>query len=87
MFPIEGMQFHPESFATEGGKSMTHNFCLHHMKEYLKKFLEVRNLTREESGSSDGNNRHGTSGSEAETAAFLMGSGKTRNRSRNCRHG
>ncbi|MEK7623969.1 MAG: aminodeoxychorismate/anthranilate synthase component II [Patescibacteria group bacterium] len=26
MFPIEGMQFHPESFATEGGKSMIHNF-------------------------------------------------------------
>ncbi|MBP9164410.1 MAG: anthranilate/aminodeoxychorismate synthase component II, partial [Leptospiraceae bacterium] len=25
-FPIEGIQFHPESFATEGGKKMLENF-------------------------------------------------------------
>ena len=25
-YPIEGVQFHPESFATEGGKSMLSNF-------------------------------------------------------------
>ncbi len=27
-FPIEGIQFHPESFATEGGKIMMENFLL-----------------------------------------------------------
>jgi anthranilate synthase/aminodeoxychorismate synthase-like glutamine amidotransferase len=27
-FPIEGIQFHPESFATEGGKKMLENFLL-----------------------------------------------------------
>lgn len=27
-FPIEGIQFHPESFATEGGKVMLKNFLL-----------------------------------------------------------
>ncbi len=27
-FPIEGIQFHPESFATEGGKKMIENFIL-----------------------------------------------------------
>ena len=27
-FPIEGIQFHPESFATEGGKKMLENFIL-----------------------------------------------------------
>ncbi len=27
-YPIEGMQFHPESFATEGGKRMLSNFLL-----------------------------------------------------------
>lgn len=26
MYPIEGIQFHPESFATEGGKQMLNNF-------------------------------------------------------------
>ncbi|WP_191602028.1 anthranilate synthase component II [Marinomonas algicola] len=25
-FPIQGIQFHPESFATEGGKDLIHNF-------------------------------------------------------------
>ena len=25
-YPIEGIQFHPESFATEGGKEMLKNF-------------------------------------------------------------
>jgi anthranilate synthase component 2 len=25
-YPIEGIQFHPESFATEGGKQMLRNF-------------------------------------------------------------
>jgi anthranilate/para-aminobenzoate synthase component II len=28
-YPIEGMQFHPESFATEGGKQMLQNFITH----------------------------------------------------------
>lgn len=28
MYPIEGIQFHPESFATEGGKKMLENFLL-----------------------------------------------------------
>ena len=27
-FPIEGIQFHPESFATEGGKKMIENFIM-----------------------------------------------------------
>jgi anthranilate synthase component 2 len=27
-YPIEGIQFHPESFATEGGKKMLENFIL-----------------------------------------------------------
>lgn len=27
-YPIEGVQFHPESFATEGGKEMIRNFIL-----------------------------------------------------------
>ena len=27
-FPIEGIQFHPESFMTEGGKTMLENFLL-----------------------------------------------------------
>jgi anthranilate synthase/aminodeoxychorismate synthase-like glutamine amidotransferase len=27
-FPIEGIQFHPESFATEGGKQLIENFIL-----------------------------------------------------------
>ena len=27
-FPIEGIQFHPESFASEGGKEMLANFLL-----------------------------------------------------------
>jgi anthranilate synthase/aminodeoxychorismate synthase-like glutamine amidotransferase len=27
-FPIEGIQFHPESFATEGGKQILKNFLL-----------------------------------------------------------
>ena len=31
-FPIEGIQFHPESFATEGGMKMVENFLL---KPYL----------------------------------------------------
>lgn len=29
-YPIEGIQFHPESFATEGGKHMLHNFLFTH---------------------------------------------------------
>ena len=28
IYPIEGIQFHPESFATEGGKKMLENFVL-----------------------------------------------------------
>lgn len=28
-YPIEGIQFHPESFATEGGKQMLKNFICH----------------------------------------------------------
>ena len=32
IFPIEGIQFHPESFATEGGMKMIENFLL---KPYL----------------------------------------------------
>ncbi len=28
-YPIEGIQFHPESFATEGGKRMIENFLFH----------------------------------------------------------
>ncbi|MEK7571208.1 MAG: aminodeoxychorismate/anthranilate synthase component II [Patescibacteria group bacterium] len=28
-YPIEGIQFHPESFATEGGKKMLENFLYH----------------------------------------------------------
>ena len=28
-FPIEGIQYHPESFATEGGKKLLENFLLH----------------------------------------------------------
>jgi anthranilate synthase component 2 len=28
-YPIEGIQFHPESFATEYGKEMIHNFLFH----------------------------------------------------------
>jgi anthranilate synthase component 2 len=27
-YPVEGIQFHPESFATEGGKKMLENFIL-----------------------------------------------------------
>jgi anthranilate synthase component 2 len=27
-YPIEGIQFHPESFATEGGMKMIENFIL-----------------------------------------------------------
>jgi anthranilate synthase component 2 len=27
-FPIQGIQFHPESFATEGGKELMKNFLL-----------------------------------------------------------
>ena len=27
-YPIEGIQFHPESFATEGGKKILENFLL-----------------------------------------------------------
>jgi anthranilate/para-aminobenzoate synthase component II len=26
VYPIEGVQFHPESFATEGGRGMVENF-------------------------------------------------------------
>ena len=29
-YPIEGIQFHPESFATEAGKQMLENFLLQH---------------------------------------------------------
>ena len=29
-YPIYGIQFHPESFATEGGKDLIHNFLLAH---------------------------------------------------------
>ncbi|MEH6446745.1 MAG: aminodeoxychorismate/anthranilate synthase component II [Oceanospirillaceae bacterium] len=28
-YPIEGIQYHPESFATEGGKTLLKNFLLH----------------------------------------------------------
>ena len=28
IYPIEGIQFHPESFATEGGKQILSNFLL-----------------------------------------------------------
>jgi hypothetical protein len=28
IYPIEGIQFHPESFATEGGKEILRNFLL-----------------------------------------------------------
>jgi anthranilate synthase component 2 len=31
-FPIEGIQFHPESFATEGGKQMLENFLFSRKK-------------------------------------------------------
>jgi len=27
-YPIEGIQYHPESFATEGGKNLIRNFLL-----------------------------------------------------------
>ena len=27
-YPIQGIQFHPESFATEGGKELMENFLL-----------------------------------------------------------
>jgi anthranilate synthase component 2 len=27
-YPIQGIQFHPESFATEGGKELMQNFLL-----------------------------------------------------------
>jgi len=75
-YPVEGVQFHPESIAGEDGKRVLHNF-LNYKREpfepriYLTRLLEGKDLTQEEAAGfmeelTDGNLK------DAQIAGFLV---------------
>jgi anthranilate synthase/phosphoribosyltransferase len=72
-FPVEGVQFHPESFMTQNGKELLNNFIKKKhktIKDMIQKLTSGQSLTEEEAASSMEEIMNGTA-TPAQFGAFV----------------